>query len=143
MSTLRVAGLLALPLLLAACDAIYERPGLEAPARDFGAPYEVLLERDFQSEGIAPDLDDEGFLMLQLVYEGGCGEHTFLPEYELVGARTAEVWLRHVAPDPCAQSKSVSASVVVELQPTVQEQERVVLVSPSGNAFVLRDGVGG
>ncbi len=129
----RLLSSLLLAALLSGCS-LFERPALET---DFGAAYQILLGAPSAADGhpATPFLSADGQLHAVVEYVGGCADDAFRLDYT-TAADEARLWIVHEGTDNCRVVQQ--EEVALPVNTAVRAQPRIVLVGPSGGAFVLR-----
>lgn len=127
------ASLLA-SVLLVLCSAATGCDSTSDDEATFGDPYTVLVTDD------SPVVSEDGRLAVTVEYRGSCDngnceQHTFLLRSRLAGD-LAEVWWVHDARGDEGDSL-LTAPVQAALPGTVTDAERIVLLTPDGQALDL------
>lgn len=138
---MRLASLLAFAVCLfavSACDLV-ERPPLE---RFFGTPYVVLEDQlpggASNAAQPTPFLDQDGLLYLTVSYSGGCADHRFRLQMDLLET-AATIWFIHADNGDACGGDTIEP-LVLQLPAAVLERPTIILSVPGGNEVVLRDG---
>ncbi len=120
--------LLALGLLLGACDS-----ASDAPEPTFGDPYTVLVTDE---SPVIRDSREGPRVRVEVEYGGGCEDHEFVLRSRM-DSKNAEIWFVHDAKgDPCYGL--LQATFERPVPEAVMQAESVTLLTPpSSNALQL------